>query len=400
MRIKIVLFVVVFFISVACGRDNSSFTLNVKLDNCADSSVLYLNNTFEGYGIDTAYLVNGIAQLNGSVSTPCYVSLVCDANAVVDGQRETDFKKVYRINFYIENSQISVSADVNTLDSPWLDESIKTEPAIIMGSKTEDLNQEYLASVRSINDELAKVYASFSKEYYMPKYEGRPVNDSLAISLVKEEIALNTLKDKICNDFIYNNPKTVVAKDLAIMNFNDRSKPLTISNIDSVASALNKYWSHKPEFVNFASIVEKAKKMAIGATLDDVTLFNLNGEQVSLKEYIPQGKYVLLEFWASWCSPCRAEIPHLKHINKMYSGDDFAIVSVSVDDNDQAWKNAVLQEDMSWTQLRNPNGNKGGAVEEYGIDGVPFCVLLDKSGKVCNVNMRGPYLDAFVDTLK
>ena len=115
---------------------------------------------------------------------------------------------------------------------------------------------------------------------------------------------------------------------------------------------------------------------------------------MKLSSYIPEGKIAMLEFWASWCGPCRAEIPHLKHIHKKYP--EFDIISVSVDDNDQEWKKAVKEEKMDWTQLRDVSMMNGNAMNLYGVMGVPCCIILDEQGRFFKTDMRGPYLDAFL----
>ena len=107
----------------------------------------------------------------------------------------------------------------------------------------------------------------------------------------------------------------------------------------------------------------------------------------------------MLEFWASWCGPCRGEIPHLREVNKHYKDKGFTIVSISIDEKEQAWKKAMKEEGMVWPQLNDRGGFKGESVKAYNISGVPYCLLLDKEGKIIKVGLRGASLDAALEDI-
>lgn len=139
---------------------------------------------------------------------------------------------------------------------------------------------------------------------------------------------------------------------------------------------------------------EMAKHTAIGNHYIDGTVVTPEGKQVKLSSLIKKGEYTMLEFWASWCRPCRQEIPHLKKVHEKYK--DFNIISISVDERDADWKKAMAKEGMTWTQVRNPEGFGGMVMGEYGINGIPACLILDKDGNFYKTNMRGAYLDAFL----
>ena len=107
----------------------------------------------------------------------------------------------------------------------------------------------------------------------------------------------------------------------------------------------------------------------------------------------------MLEFWASWCGPCRGEIPHLKHVWKEYKDKGFDIVSISVDEENKDWQKALREEKMDWPQLNDPKGVQGPAQQVYNITGVPACILLDKEGRIYKTDTRGAYLDAELENL-
>lgn len=103
------------------------------------------------------------------------------------------------------------------------------------------------------------------------------------------------------------------------------------------------------------------------------------------------GKILVLDFWASWCGPCRAEIPHLKEAYKEYSNKGVAFFSVSIDKDDAAWRKAMKEENMPWTQAQAPKAGKD-VMKQYQFSGIPYILVLDKEGKIVAKNLRGKAL--------
>ena len=104
-----------------------------------------------------------------------------------------------------------------------------------------------------------------------------------------------------------------------------------------------------------------------------------------------KGKILVLDFWASWCGPCRAEIPHLKEAYKEYSNKGVAFFSVSIDKDDAAWRKAMKEENMPWAQAQAPKAGKD-AMKQYQFSGIPYILVLDKEGKIVAKNLRGKAL--------
>ena len=138
-----------------------------------------------------------------------------------------------------------------------------------------------------------------------------------------------------------------------------------------------------------------------GDQLPDFDVYNTNLQIVKLSSLLKEGHYMLVELWASWCGPCRADIPHLKETYERYHGKGFEMVSISVDDDTSAWLKAVQEEGMPWTQACGVNG-KGydkECLNLFGVRGVPSCVLIDGNGKVLSTSCRGGWLNKTLATL-
>lgn len=137
--------------------------------------------------------------------------------------------------------------------------------------------------------------------------------------------------------------------------------------------------------------VKLTERIALGAPAPTFTLEDLTGRPVSLQHY--QGKIVLVDFWASWCAPCREESPTLVRLYQEYKNKGFEILSVSIDTDSKNWKNAVLKDEYSWENVIDAGGYSGNTAALYTVTAIPATFLLDKQGKIIAKNLRGKMLE-------
>ena len=130
----------------------------------------------------------------------------------------------------------------------------------------------------------------------------------------------------------------------------------------------------------------------IGDQAIEINLPNPNGEYVKLSSF--RGKYVLVDFWASWCGPCRMENPNVVNLYKKYKDKGFEIYGVSLDMDKKSWLEAIQKDNLTWTQVSDLAYWNSIVVANYRISGIPATVLLDKEGKIIAKDLRGPELEA------
>jgi len=123
---------------------------------------------------------------------------------------------------------------------------------------------------------------------------------------------------------------------------------------------------------------EMALKIKPGKPVPSISYPDVNGKLSGLEKY--KGKYLLIDFWASWCGPCRQAIPKVKELYKQYQQDGFEVVSISIDDNKKAWQKAMEEENMPWDQLLS--NNKDETMKQFQFSGVPTLYLIDPAGKI------------------
>lgn len=131
--------------------------------------------------------------------------------------------------------------------------------------------------------------------------------------------------------------------------------------------------------------------VAVGSMAPDITMPDVNGTDFSLSSL--KGKYVLVDFWASWCGPCRAENPNVVAAYNKYKNKNFTILGVSLDKTKDAWTTAIKQDGLTWTHISDLKFWDSKAVTLYGFNGIPYNVLIDPSGKIIADNLRGSELE-------
>lgn len=134
-----------------------------------------------------------------------------------------------------------------------------------------------------------------------------------------------------------------------------------------------------------------------GKAAPEIKLKDTNGEFISLSSY--KGKVVLLDFWASWCIPCRRNNPSLVALYEKFKGEGFEILGVSIDENNDAWKKAIEKDGLSWKQVVDNKGWNAKSTDDYIIDAIPASFLIDQEGVIRGVNLEGRELDATIKKL-
>jgi peroxiredoxin len=129
----------------------------------------------------------------------------------------------------------------------------------------------------------------------------------------------------------------------------------------------------------------------VGKQAPDFAMPDINGHSISLASY--RGKYLLVDFWASWCGPCRAENPNVVRVHDEFKNKNFAILGVSLDKEKDAWQEAIRADKLDWSQVSDLKYWSSKAVQTFRFDGIPFNVLIDPQGKVIATGLRGDELE-------
>lgn len=154
-----------------------------------------------------------------------------------------------------------------------------------------------------------------------------------------------------------------------------------------IDSEMGKKYPKSNYYTEFHKVVESMSKLAIGTEAPDILLPDASGKMVSLSSL--RGHVVLVDFWASWCKPCRMENPNVVSAYKKFNSKGFEIYGVSLDQDRNAWMQAIEADGLHWTQVSDLKFWNSAVVKLYDIKGIPFALLLDKDGVIIGKNLRG-----------
>ena len=253
-------------------------------------------------------------------------------------------------------------------------------------SKIDSIAAQFNIHVAEIMKAYASVRASAEQNYGKPtpdaiqKYQARLDAEILQMRK-KMQNALNENRQSLISLLILAETSEILDKSFVVTYFRDY--PF------ASAACLKR----------LASEVKAAALRAPGASLIDIALPDESGTEHRLSEYIGHGRYVLVDFWASWCGPCRQEMPNVKAAYERFHDKGFDIVSLSFDNNREAWLKAINELQMPWTHLSDLKGWKSVAAQQYQIQSIPCTILFGPDGKVVASDLRGEALAEKLSTL-
>lgn len=263
-------------------------------------------------------------------------------------------KKV--IPVYVEAGALSITGSAKSL------RSIR-----IQGTKTENERRVFEQEL----DNAGKAWRAIQKDTSMPAFYANPT--------IHDE-----LHKKVSTSFINAHPDSYYS--LVLIDEMQISLADKIPYFEKLSPSVKETGLG----TSYADRIMKLDRSAIGTQVMNFTKEDINGKPVSITSF--RGKYVLIDFWASWCKPCRMEIPNLLIAYDRYKNKNFTILSVTIDDEIEKWKAAVKEEKLPWTQVRDRYNKKSELLDYYGITSIPSTLLIDPNGKIIALDLPGAQL--------
>ncbi len=247
----------------------------------------------------------------------------------------------------------------------------------LSGSQMQDDAEIFSASVKDIADQSNLLYFGYRKA----STEEKAVLD-------KKLNDLRTQREEKTIQFIADHPKSFFSIYLIS---NRASFGTDYTEIKSLYDKLDESIKQTEAGQKLDQKLELLKKSRIGTQMTDFTQNDTSGNPVKFDSF--KGKYVLVDFWASWCGPCRAENPNVLKAYNAYKDKGFTVVGISLDNKADNWKKAIREDKMPWTQLSDLKGWKNDVSTDFGIQSIPSNLLIDPSGKIIARDIRGAMLE-------
>ncbi|MFY0685573.1 MAG: TlpA family protein disulfide reductase [Cyclobacteriaceae bacterium] len=249
---------------------------------------------------------------------------------------------------------------------------------------------DFVESIDSIARKKQSDTQLLNQEAMQARQQG---NNNLMNEIAEQYYKLMAKHDKGLKQKIWESRESIAG--LYGMNYLDLEAEFTFA--DSVASHFNKAYPDHLLTQDLVSRVDNMRVLAVGADAPEILLPTPDGEELALSSL--RGKYVLIDFWAAWCKPCRMENPNVLALYKQYGGEEFEILGVSLDRKKEDWVKAIADDGLPWKHVSDLKYFNSEAARIYQINAIPATYLIGPDGKIVAKNLRGATLRAKLQEL-
>ena len=336
----------------ACSND-PAYKISGTIENVADGEFVYLSEAKgrEMVKLDSAVVTAGAFTFEGRQDEVVNRYITYTPK---EGRGP-------RVDFFLENGNITVAMGEN---------------ASVTGTPNNDIYQAYKTEAAALNKEMRALYEQ-------TKAEGVTEEQKAEIEKQYEEL------DAKLTDLTFQTIDANITNPVGIHLWPGNSYSMELEQLQALAAKVPAEYQSNERIAKLLSRIEILAKTAVGQKFTDFTLPDPEGNPMKLSDIIAKNKYTLIDFWASWCGPCRREMPNVVAAYKEYNKKGFGIVGVSLDSDAEAWKKAIKDMDMTWDHMSDVKGWQCEGAALYGVNSIPATVLVAQDGTIIARNLRG-----------
>ena len=380
------LFYVLIGLCAFCSCESTGYRISGYIPGAPDGAKVYLApyDAFQDPNWDSTVIKNERFVLKNTIPmvSPRVVAITIDLNS---GEKDYSKIKSSRALFLKEGDRISMECHVDSLPSSRWEARDKSLNVVWQGSADQDLYVNYLKDRKDVVIERNKL----GDQYFMDYYKKSDVPSERMpelMNMVHQVKALGRKLNAKTLDLMKANGSSLVSVYVGDALLKGNFSVFTESEIDAIHDLVDPLLLSSPMGEKFEEAVAQAKVLAKGKRYTDINLVDLKGNQVRLSEFMKEGQCNMLEFWASWCSPCRASHPHLREIEAKYAPEGLVVINIASENGKDAretWIKAVKEDKMTWTQILNNEGwEQCDVVKQFAITAFPTKVLIGPDGKI------------------
>ncbi|MBE9582836.1 AhpC/TSA family protein [Mucilaginibacter sp. JRF] len=346
----------------------ANYSIKGNISGFKGTGKAYLQyRTDAGNITDSATVQQGSFAFKGSLPEAVKASLIVTR----EGENYQQQRNADRIQFYLENGNINLKA----ADS--------VAKATVEAGQINKDNTELTALLKPYNDRLRAEYRAYSS---LPKHQQTSQAEAELDSRVE---AIEAEQKLVLSPFIKKHTNSLVGLD-ALKTYGGYFPEA--GDVEPLYAGFSKAIKNTKAGAQYQKWLDGWKKTAVGATAPQFSQADKDGKPIALASF--KGKYVLVDFWASWCGPCRNENPNVVKAYNQYKDKNFTILGVSLDSKKEAWLKAVEDDHLEWTQVSDLKYWKNEAAELYGVRAIPQNFLIGPDGKIVAKNLTGDKLSA------
>lgn len=343
-------------IAACSGGSKHGYTITGSVDGAADGDTVFLQEAAgrDRNNLDTAIIKNGSFTFEGQQDSIVNRYITCQIN-----------NEMQTMDFFLENGLITVALSKDN-DSA-------------TGTPNNDAYQQIRSQINAIIKKMNTIYEA--------------LGDSTLTEEQKEakKQAGNQLEEeyyKVLKEGVQKNITKPVGVHLFLQSFYNN----TTAENEALLQQIPAEFQKNERIQKIKEFTEKQKKTAVGTHFIDFEMKDMNDKTVKLSDYVGKGKVVLVDFWASWCGPCRQEMPNLVKAYAKYKNKNFEIVGVSLDQEAQAWKDASKKLQITWPQMSDLKYWNSEGAQLYAVNSIPHTILIDAKGTIIARGLHGEEL--------
>lgn len=351
------------------------------------ASIFSMCTPSEGYHFSLSGDIKGVDTGQVVLYTP--ESEVCVTGRLADGKFRLKGNAAEPGNFSLQIGDKKLSLLLDGENMNLVSDYKRLSADSLIGSPANELRRKF---EKILYDEYEpKVLEVYTKYNYFEIVESK--NEALMDEMMSEDMKYDSLRLRLALDFIQKYPNSIYSVYLA-----DKERKFHYEVGRQMYQALTPAMQGTIKGLQLKAALEDMAESAIGKYFPEFTGINEAGDSVVISSWA--GKVTIVDFWASWCGPCREEMQSLKRLYPTWEGKEVEIVSISLDNSPEAWRKACREEQIPWVSLHNPQGfKKTGVVKMLGIRAIPFILVIDKEGKIAAKGLRRHLLRDKVESL-
>jgi peroxiredoxin len=357
-------FLIIILVCLYACTEHDGYTIEGEIDNANGMKLLLMKVSPDGehVRIDSCIVKRGKFEMRGWLDFPEYCILYAGDNGPLP--------------LFVENVKMTVKLNLTEMQN-----------SEVYGSKENELFVEYNNQMTDFDDDIKQINDAYVASQIETE-EAEEIEET--VDFVEKLNTLRINRIEYLKSFISKNAGQIVA---AMMVNNNLGQYTAVEELELFVNQYDERTTNSTWVKKLTERVDILKRIEIGQTFIDIKLSDTDDNELSISDFVGKDNYVLIDFWASWCAPCRVANPTMVKIYNKFKNKGFEIIGISFDRDKTEWTEAIEADKLSWRHVIDTDGFKGDAARLYAINLIRNTVLLDPQGVIIARGLRGDALE-------